>query len=341
MFHHRKGVLIRYSDNFVEAVTEVSPLPGFSSETFYEVISVIKDQHESLNSFFSKSYSPNELKVFLKQLPNLPSLQFALSFLGLQILSNRNRQSLFELFDVSRSRKIRINDVLPIQDVDETIRHLKESYQKGFRTFKIKSGYPADNLIEILEGINKTSIRDCKFRIDANQSWPAYKSSEIIQSLEKFNIEYIEEPFQNYDLQALTNFEQTSSIPIALDESIQSTDHLKKLLQILPDTIFVIKPLILGNLFDLFETLAQYRTHFNRIVVTTALESSIGRKAVASVASLIGDQAMAHGLNTGRFFKTDLSNDYPISNGSIEIPETGFYATKIADLNNSHYQSVD
>ena len=341
VFHYREGVFIRYSDEYIEVISEAAPLPGFSHESLEEVITAVRDQKESLESFFSESYSLNELRIFLKQLPNLPSLQFALSFLGIQIISERNQHSLFDLFKVSRPSKIFVNDVLPIQNLDETIDHFKKSYDKGFRTFKIKSGFPVHQLIKTLKALSDTAEQNCKFRIDANRSWPADDFSGIIKQLEDFNIEYIEEPHLSADIQSLTNTIQNSTIPIALDESIINIEHLKKLLKKLPETVIVIKPMILGNLFDLFETIDLHRTHFNKIVVTTALESSIGRKSIASVASLIGASNMAHGLNTGRFFETDLSRENFISDGRLKLPLSGFYSTQIANLNSAIYQSAD
>ena len=340
-FHHREGILIRYSDNTSEVITEAAPLPGFSKESLYEVITAAKDQKESINTFLSEPFSLEELKIFLKQIPNLPSLQFALSFLGIQVLSERTQQSLFDLFEVSKPSTILVNDVLPIQELDETIRHFKTSYDKGFRTFKIKSGFPVDHLVKTLKALNETSKQDSTFRIDANRSWPADQISDILKKLAGFNIEYIEEPQSSTDIQSLKHVIHKSAIPIALDESINNIDHLKNLLEILPETVIIIKPSILGNIFDLFETLAHHRTHYNRIVVTTALESSIGRKSVASVASMIGASNIAHGLNTGRFFETDLSHENIISGGRLKIPTSGFYPTKIDDLNSAFYQSAD
>lgn len=340
-FRHREGLLIRYSDDATEVLTEASPLPGFSSETLDQVISAAGNKKDAIDLFFTKSYSLRELKEFLKELPNLPSLQFALSFMGIQILSGRNRQSLYDLFDVDKPSDVRVNDVLPIQSLDETIRHFKKSYQNGFRTFKVKSSFPTDQLIRSLNALNQISGKDSVFRIDANRSWPADKSSGIIKELERFSIEYIEEPFTGTDLYSFTEFCKRSKIPIALDESIQNVSHLKELLNNLPEAVFIIKPTVLGNLFDLFETLSQLRTHFNRVIVTTALESSIGRKSVCSIASLIGDRTMAHGLNTGRFFKSDLMVDKQISDGRLELPTSGFYSAGIADLNNNYIQSVE
>lgn len=339
--HHREGILIRYSDNATEIITEATPLPGFSHESLNEVKTAVSDQKESLDTFFSEPFSLEELKLFLKQLPNLPSLQFALSFLGFQVFSERNQQSLFDLFEVTTPSKLLVNDVLPIQELDETIQHFKKSYDKGFRTYKLKSGFPIDHLVKTLKALNQSEEQNCKFRIDANQSWPPDQFLDIEKQLREFNIEYVEEPFPFNDLQTAVQLNQKSAIPIALDETIKTIPQLQKALKKLPETVIIIKPSILGNFFDLFETLVHHRTHFNRIVVTTTLESSVGRKMVASVASIIGDPNMAHGLNTGRFFKTDLSRENLISGGKLILPKTGFYSAKIADLNNTFYQSVD
>jgi len=79
----------------------------------------------------------------------------------------------------------------------------------------------------------------------------------------------------------------------------------------------IMKPVLLGNILEIYETISQYRSNFKHTVVTTTLESNIGRSMIASTASLIGDPKMSHGLHTGHLFADDLLPDFEIKNGLI------------------------
>jgi o-succinylbenzoate synthase len=334
-FHHREGVLVRYSDHSGEVLTEASPLPGFSKESIDSISGVLKEKQNDLNEFLSKPFTIQNLQEILEDFPNLPSLLFALSFLGLQILSNRKDKSLYELFDCQKSPIIQVNDIISIQDLNSSLLYFKKSRNQGFKTFKLKCGFPVDSQIQILSKLRQNSDHELKFRLDANQSWPEKQTLSSIQKLKTFDIEYIEEPFKWDNLEVFKNISDQSPIPLALDESIQSIEHLKTFLRELPESFLVIKPMLLGNLIDLFETIRGERTHFNRIVVTTTLESSIGRSMAASAATLIGDPNLAHGLNTGYLFHSDLSDDPEIERGEINVPISGFRNFKLNDLNQS------
>ena len=102
---------------------------------------------------------------------------------------------------------------------------------EGFSILKIKAG--GLNPKEDIERVKK--IRDAvgdgvKLRIDANQAWKPRDAVKIINKLEKYDIELIEQPNAYWDTKGLKWISQRTNIPIMADESIFTNHDAFKLL---------------------------------------------------------------------------------------------------------------
>ncbi len=317
-FKNRKGVLIHYRENNVDFVSETSPLPGFSSETFEEVQQSLLSQKRWIEDFLKDELTIQNIHELneVREL-NLPSIQCGLSFLSLSILAKRQDKTIYELFDKKPAQEILINDIIGHASIQEMKNQIQSSIKKGFKVLKIKAPYPLDDLTSLLDSIQKKHA-GIQFRLDANQSWPQTELGNIFNQLNHLPIEYIEEPCKINDIAELREIQEASNLPIALDESIYTIDRFKKALKLYPDIFLIIKPMLLGNILGIHETISQFRSRFKQIVVTTMLESKIGRSMTASVASLIGDPQMRHGLHTGHLLADDLLPDFQIENEVIK-----------------------
>ncbi|MDZ7718948.1 MAG: enolase C-terminal domain-like protein [Balneolaceae bacterium] len=317
-FKNRKGVLIHYHENNIDFVSEASPLPGFSRETFGDVRQSLLDQKRWIVDFLRGNFTMQNIRDLneVSEL-NLPSILCGLSYLSLSILAKRQGKTIYHLFDKKPPQEILINDVIGHASIREMKNQIQSSIKKGFKVLKIKAPHPLDELASLLGSIQKDHP-DIYFRLDANQSWPPSELKEIFGQLEQLPIEYIEEPCKINELSEIEEVQQMSPFPIALDESIFTINRLKTALALYPNLVLIVKPMVLGNILEIHETISQFRSSFKRIVVTTTLESRIGRTMTASTASLIGDPQMRHGLHTGHLLADDLLPDFKIENGSIQ-----------------------
>lgn len=314
---NRKGVLIHYRENNIDFVSEASPLSGYSQESFAEVRQSLLDQKKWVENFLGGQLSMQTIRDLAntRKLAE-PSIQFGLSFLSLSILAKRRGKTIYDLFDKEPPQQISINDVIGHASIRDLKNQIESSINKGFKVIKIKAPYPLEGLPSLLSSI-QDQHPGVQFRLDANQSWPRSELISIFNQLVYLPIQYIEEPCKNINISELREIQVTSDLPIALDESISTISLLKKALTLYPDVVLIVKPMLLGNILEIHETISQFRSNFKQIVVTTTLESRIGRSMVASSAFLIGDQQMSHGLHTGHLFADDLLPDFEIENGSI------------------------
>ncbi len=340
VFRSRKGLLIRFRHHQLDLTAEAAPLPGFSPEPLDEVIREAKSYAARLDTFFTRPFTATELRGRLATLPKLPSLQFALSWMGAGILLRRGVNPFEGVLSRPSAQQLQVNEIIPQSTLSEMKRDLHHAFQAGFRTFKFKAGYPADTLARHLREMYQAQPGDLRFRLDANRSWPCDAAAETVSLFDGLPIEYIEEPCRFETDDQIRQLARSSSIPIALDESAGSLPKLKSALKLDENLYYILKPTILGNLFDLFETITAQKTPSDRIIVTTALESAAGRQMTAGVAAWIGSHNHAHGLNTGRFFREDLARPDPFGKSILPVPEHLFYDLRFSELDTTRMTNI-
>jgi o-succinylbenzoate synthase len=339
-FDSRRGLLIRFRHDDIDLTAEAAPLPGFSPDTLDEVIREAKSNAAELDTFFTRLFTATELRGRLATLPQHPSLQFALSWMGAGILLRRGVNPFESVLSRPAAKQLQINEIIPQSTLPEMKRDVHHACQAGFHTFKFKAGYPADTLALHLREIHKELSGDLRFRLDANRSWPCDAATETVSLFDGLPIEYIEEPCRFETDDQIRQLARSSSIPIALDESAGSLPKLKSALKLDENLYYILKPTILGNLFDLFETITAQKTPSDRIIVTTALESAAGRQMTAGVAAWIGSHNHAHGLNTGRFFREDLATSDTFGKSTHPVPEHLFYDLRFTELDTTRMTNI-
>ncbi len=331
-FSSRRGIILQFKNQKFELLSEASPLPGFSKETVQQINKTLHQHRYTLDDFFQSGFSLADLKIFLHEIPRFPSLQFAISYLGLAILSKKNKRSISDLTGIQPAKELFINQTIGHTNEKSVLEQIDEAAQNGFQTIKIKADSTPKKLAATLA---EASVKHphIYFRIDANQSWPEEKVHEYSSLFSGINIQYIEEPTPVTTPEHLQTIQKKCALPVAVDESIETPQLLQAFLESGPDLVVVLKPMLLGNIFTLLETIGNNRSTHQNVVVTTALESKIGRTAVAVIASLVGDPATAHGLNTGQLFEHDLFPDFPsVKNGVIKDPEAEYHLCTLQNV---------
>ena len=338
-FSEREGVLLHLNTGHSSALAEASPLPGFSDESLEDTERRLIQLKETIEPFLTSAFTFPELQRVLNSHPLPPSAQFALSSLGASTLLKSGRATFQEMFKQPFRKQVLVNAVSGISERNEIISGISAHHAQGFRTIKLKSTRDPETLVSALREVTN-KFPDMTFRIDANQSWPVPEAHSIIGLFRDLNVEYIEEPIRTESISGYQDLIHESPIPIALDESLRGMDSLETALNDLPDAVLIIKPTLFGNIFRLCETISAKRSPLHRVVVTTALESAVGRSMVQSIAAITGDPDLAHGLDTGRLFKQDLFSLPDSENGVLNLSNP-FTSCELPDIDQNLIQKID
>jgi len=209
--------------------------------------------------------------------------------------------------------QVEINATLPNVKVSE-VKELLAGFN-GCNTIKIKiNDFETDQalLIECLKEIPKA-----KFRLDVNGGWALEEAIANVQSYEKaFGslIEYIEQPCTDFaDLNSLRN---STGIKIAVDESIRKylAGDLTKIKEVAD--IAIIKWAPTGGIVAALEVIEKIGLP---VVISSALDSSVGISHGLSLAEAIPNLYGACGLGTVCLFEGDVtSNPLMPINGIIK-----------------------
>lgn len=190
----------------------------------------------------------------------------------------------------------------------------------GCTTAKVKVAAAADDLgseIERLEYVRAVLGPAGRIRIDANGAWSLTEAKRRLPILDRAagGLEYAEQPVRSVaDLAALR---RSQPVPIAADESIRRSDDPLRVVRAEAADVAVLKVQPLGGVRAALRIAEQLGVP---VVVSSALESSIGLAAGVALAAALPDLPYACGLGTGLLFGQDVTA-HPVvpDGGSIPV----------------------
>jgi o-succinylbenzoate synthase len=190
----------------------------------------------------------------------------------------------------------------------------------GFKVIKVKVGFrgPLDETQQMVM-LTKSFGEDIMFRLDANGSFNLTQAICFCKEMEAFNIDYIEQPLPADNFEELAELRHNTDIPIALDESLTDLSSAEKIIEKQAADIFVIKPMVSGGFTECKKIIDLAKTENIRSIVTTSLETKIGRTACLHLAAA-NELSEPCGLSTAALLHEDATGPV-IENGRIRIPD--------------------
>ena len=191
----------------------------------------------------------------------------------------------------------------------------------GYTELKLKVGRDFGQDHDAIAAIRDAVGSDVKIRIDANMIWSVPAAIKWIRGLEKFDLQYVEQPVPDFDLAGMANVRRAVGVPIAADESCTDVRSALELIKAEACDVFVVYPSEAGGL--------------GRARQIAALAEAAGKWcAIGSWAELgVATMANAHLVAASTRFLFASDTHYPLqeldvlteavemSNGSIELTD--------------------
>ena len=255
------------------------------------------------------------------------------------IIADRHQSSISELTGKDLLSRIQVNALCGIAKPHEFTEQVSHQYQDGFKTIKCKVSDPPGHLPDSMKSL-ASKYPGIRFRLDANRSWPLSKLEEFSGLFSGLPIEYIEEPCRITTKEDAKNLLNNCRLPVAFDETILELGLTKLLKSDNKPDYYILKPMLLGNLLPLFETISLQNHLEDRFIFTTTLESAVGRRIIYLLAGILGSKNSAHGLNTGTLFEYDLTTDQSIRNGFCSLMDSSDFLISFNDIDDSFIKQV-
>ena len=130
---------------------------------------------------------------------------------------------LYQLWGGAFRRKIPIYGFVPPnpQDLDQMKADATAFYKKGYQVIYTKVGFGApeedvEMVAALRAGIPDSSV---KIRVDPNQGWSVPDAISIINKLEPYGMDCVEQPVMQFDIDGLKAVKEATHVPIAAHES--------------------------------------------------------------------------------------------------------------------------
>jgi O-succinylbenzoate synthase len=224
-----------------------------------------------------------------------------------------------------------VNVTVPAVGPEQAVQFVLAS--AGCRTAKVKVAEPGQTEADDLARVE--AVRDAlgpagRVRVDANGGWDVDTAVRMVRLLDRIALEYVEQPCRT--VEELAAVRRRVDVPVAADESIRRAEDPLRVARLAAADIAVLKVQPLGGVAACLRIAEQIGLP---VVVSSALESSVGIAAGIALAAALPALPHACGLATLQLLAGDVTSaPLQVADGELPVvrPEPDAAAAVAADL---------
>ncbi len=290
----REGLIVRLVDADGRAgYGEIAPLPWFGTETLAEAVELCGKLGD---------------KVEAGQLAGVPErfgcVRFGLA-LARSAVERLDPQALQDgrptdsaLGPTRSTTRLPVAALLPAGR--EALPVLRTRLETGYLAFKWKVGVgDPDDELGLLDDLLAHLPAHARLRLDANGGWTRKQAERWLARCAERPIEFVEQPVAPADEDVLSGLAADYPVKLALDESVVRLADARRWQGQGWPGVFVIKPALAG---PLAETVAWILATQADVVLSSAIETALGRSAILDAALRQPLTTRALGFGTGEVF---------------------------------------
>lgn len=264
-----RTVLFRLHCQGIEGLGEASP-----QERYNESVA-------SVQTYFQehplRGDDPYALELLLAGLP--PAVRCGLDVALHDLIGKDLRRPLWRLFGLDRDRTPLTSFTIGIDTIEKMLAKLDEVSEHPIIKVKLGKGNDVETIAAIRSRYTGT------LRVDANEGWTAEESVRILRELERFDIEFCEQPIPAGAPEQLRYIHERSKIPLVTDEDSRFASDLPKLAGCVDG--INIKLVKCGGIRAALEMIHTARALGLKIMLGCMLESGILSTAAAHLSPLV------------------------------------------------------
>jgi o-succinylbenzoate synthase len=209
--------------------------------------------------------------------------------------------------------RIPVNATVPAVDADEV--HAVLDRFPGCRTAKVKVAASDQTLaqdVARVRAVREAMGPEGRIRVDANGGWNVDEAEHAIHALAPFDLEYVEQPCPTVEeLAEIRTRTKYMGIPIAADESVRRAEDPLAVAEAGAADLLVVKAAPLGGIRRALDLISHTGLP---VVVSSALDTSVGLSMGAHLAAAVPELDYDCGLGTASLLAADVTRD-PLTPG--------------------------
>ncbi len=305
-FNEYEGVIVKICTENYCGYGEASPSPRVVGDTVDTVISVLKRLKPLLIGERVENYAAI-MENLNKSIIHNSSAKAAIDFALFDILAQKADMPLKNLLG-GKKEKIETSLTVTIGPVKESVKQAQLLLSQGAKVLKVKIGIDPEEDIERIRAIRE--ITDAKIRVDGNQGYTLKRAIKVLRALERYDIEFAEQPIpvgQEKDFEILR---KSTAIPIMADESVHNANDVLNLVDKV-DAINI-KLMKSGGIYEAIKMASIARAAGMKIMVGCMIETQIG-------------------IAAGTHFALGLGVDYADLDGHMDLKEQPYLGVVYKD----------
>jgi L-Ala-D/L-Glu epimerase / N-acetyl-D-glutamate racemase len=227
----------------------------------------------------------------------------------------------YELLGGLYRDKMEVTGLIHMHGVDEDVASAVTLKEKGHRVLKIKVGSDPHKDMERLAAIREAVGPGIPFRIDPNMAWSPRTAVRWIKKMEKFNLQWVEQPVPSWDKKGLLEVARAVNTPLSADESCMTVRDALELAELGAVEVFNVYITESGGITRAKELVSIANAAGIACVIGTWGEGGVGQAAVlhliASSQNFEHASDSATGLTSDSFIKEPFTFD---SQATLHVP---------------------
>jgi o-succinylbenzoate synthase len=312
-----EGVVVRVlSDEGHEGWGEAAPRPTLLGETIESVMGALEQLAPLL-----LGQDPRRIGALVARMDRAlrgnASAKAALDVALHDLLGRAWDVPIWQLLGGTRGRML-TDFTISLNKPEEMAREAKERLVQGFRVLKLKLGDDPERDVERVRAVREAIGPDVRLRIDANQGWTPPEAVRALRAIAPFEVEFVEQPVAEHDLEGLAWVRRNQPVPVMADESVHTPEDALRIVRLKAADYLNLKLLKSGGFWKTKQIAAIAETAGLGCQVGGMVETDLGRAAAVQLAC---------GLSVVRFGDLDmglgLQGKLVAEGGACFDPETG------------------
>ena len=235
---------------------------------------------------------------------------------------------LHELLGGKYRDKIEYFGFIQGNSADELAIDAKKLSKNGHKVIYGKIGREESTDVQIVKKVREAVGKDIRLRFDPNEAWDLVTAKRMIEKLEEFSIEMIEQPCNHMNISVLKQIKDLNKVSIGVDQSVFNLNDLFQIALLNAADLVVLGLHETGGIGGLKKAAAVAESAGLNICIHGLHETGITTCAANQVAATIpnlddGNQFMNH------LIESDIINspDLTLQNGGLPVldgPGLGF-----------------
>ena len=218
--------------------------------------------------------------------------------------------------------RVPVNELIGDADPAVCAERANAAVAQGQDTVKVKCTAERELDLRRVAAI-RAAQPDIRIRIDPNESWPLAWAAEQLNGMDRYTIDYCEEPLpRGTPLSAYGQLRTQTRVPIALDDSIRTLRDVELAVLHKAADLFVLKAQRVGGPDKLLQIIRAASAAGVGCTITSSIETSLGLYLGIHCTALTPAPMAAAGIGTARFFAENVCEPPPIVDGHMALPQT-------------------